>query len=293
MKNVTAAEFYKDYNQLPNRIYLYGASVTGQGILQILEGLGMNIEAFADKNKSKCQNGFCGYKVILPQDIPEDACVIITTSSAHIASVDKMLTEEYKIANVYYFPFESFVVKQPFFLNGYDNNQEAVYEEQYQQMIERYDSIEIYPMWADRIGEFIYRYMIMQEDVKRKSNNTCCVILPYVIGDVSYANTRLMDIISRQAQMIYQHNEEFWAYVIERHITKLEFCNTYFHTIEAYNKMAELPWKEAMHYLQNSSPVVQFSKEEEKEAQEKMERLGIREPFVCVFARDSAYLSQR
>lgn len=291
MRNVTIAEFYKEYNCLSGKVYLYGASVTGRGILRMLESFSVNVEAFIDKDQSKCQKPFCGYKVVLPKDVPQDACIIITTSMWFVDSIAKMLTEEYGITEIFYFQLESIVVKQRFFLTGYDADKIEEYEEQYQSFIDTCDAIEIYPMWADRIGEFIYRYMIMYEDAKK--NNTHYIILPYVFGDVTYANTRLMDIISRQSQMIYGDNEKFWAYVIENHAMRLKFYDTFLHTIEAYNEMKGLPWKEALYYLQDSSPIVQFSEKEYKEAWEKMDQLGIKEPFICVFARDSAYLAQR
>jgi len=295
MKCITIKEFKKSYKHSSDGVYLYGASVTGRGILQLLEKVSIKVEAFIDKDPDKRRKLFCGYNVILPQDVAKNASVIITTSSGAAGSVDSMLRKEYGIEKVYYFELESIIVKHLFYIRGYDADKIDEYEDTYQRLVQKYNAIVMYPMWADRVGEFVCRYMIMQQDLRDEINNRYRVVLPYVRpeNNLPYANTRMMEMISRQCPIVFKDNEEFWAYVVTEHITEIELYNTYIHTLGAYAEMAKLPWEKTMRYTENTPPVLNFSRQEEEEAYRKAEKLGIKEPFVCIFARDSSYLMQR
>jgi len=295
MKHITIAEFDRRYKGFAGRVYLYGASVTGHAILQLLENSSVKVEGFIDGDSSKYSELFYGYRVVPPQEVPQDACVVITTSPNAAIHIDKMLTETYGISEIYYFQLESIIVKHLFFIKGYDVSKTEKYEAEYQELAEKYDSIVVYPMWADRMGEFVGRYMIMYQEMRDRGDQNYHIMLPYVrpSNDIPLCNARLMDMISRQSLMIYGEREEFWAYVCRKHITELVLDGTYIHTLEAYDAMAELQWEKALRFPKGTQPVVKFSKEEEEEAKERAERLGIKEPFVCVFARDSSYLNQR
>lgn len=291
MENIGIHQLKENCKQL-DKIYLYGASVTGEGILRLLQGAGINVEAFIDSDISKYGKLFCGKKVVPVKDVPKESYVIITTSLKYHKSIIKILENEYGIFNIYFLFNEVKIVKTPSFRKGYNTECIPDYEKRYNEIKSSYKKIELYFMWADRIGEIIYRYIYMYYELLNVHDNVYRIIMPHTCGGAVVANGRLLDIIKKNINVVYGENEEFWNYIIEKHqsdIIDWEKCWKY----DVYDKTKHMNWKQANLYSEKDAPAVVFSDSEIEEAEIKAKKFGINKKFICVFARDGKYLKAR
>lgn len=143
----------------------------------------------------------------------------------------------------------------------------------------KYTEIRLHKLWSTRIGEYITRYATAVENAAE--NEKRGILDVFVLSDCVQHNSRLSQIMGRHIYIIDETNTEMWTYILRR------FANVRFakywddYAVEDRTRLRNS--KETMHYFA-------LTEEEECEGINKMKLMQLNQPYVCVAARDSAYL---
>lgn len=300
---MTIKDFYRNKYILDRKqIYLYGASVTGKLILKIFENYGILPEAFIDSDSKKYGKKFCGYNVLSIKDIPKDCYIIITTSYVHIGEIENELRTKYFFDNIYSFP-EILLTKTRFFPMKYKIENSEKYEKEYQKIKFSYDKIEPYYLWADRIGEMVYRLKIWEKQQLNKNDRIYRILIPvFLSAGKDIANGRLLQIMARKINVIYLQNEEFWSYIFLEHIQDLDMSKIDTYVMrwdKGFNNMVcpsdNMVYYSEFLYKKRGECDLLFNNKEKLEAVDKCKKAGINleKETVCIFARDGKYMGSR
>lgn len=137
--------------------------------------------------------------------------------------------------------------------------------------------VRLHSIWTARIGEFITRCIVaaMDSDADMRHN-----IVHVFVQTNKVCNSRLMKIMGRRLIIIDDENADFWKSV---------FLSSKVPLWKYYKKYSPRRMDLAIppEILKN---LIVPSDEELAEAEEKMQRMGLHQPFVCISNRDSAYL---
>lgn len=280
------------YSREKKRIYLYGASVTGVAVKNMLEKFGINVTAFLDGNEKKLGNIIDNCEVIDIRCVSKDSIIIITASNRYMDEIFSKLSNEFGFKNVFRFNKENMLAKTLVIKKEYSNGDTDKFEKKYQNIREKYKQIDVYFLWADRIGEMCLRLLTFSKKELNKNCDIYKVLFPYLRASANkVANERLLEIISRKLNIACGQDEEFWAYVLDKHFMDLNFENgdKYDFNLDASDEVYScIP----MCKNAGESDII-FSEKEIEEAEKKKNELGIGEKFVCLFARNSMYLANR
>lgn len=151
--------------------------------------------------------------------------------------------------------------------------------------IEKYDKIIIRPARSERIGEFITRFLFDIYESRKKENKNIKFV--YIPMDYKRMNTRLFDVLTRQNDVVLVKKEDLykWRYLgLKYKKINADYRNPY-----GPSSSEIIPPELTLDF---SKPILELTADELKEGKEKAEKMGVTEPFVCIFNRDSAYLTR-
>lgn len=153
----------------------------------------------------------------------------------------------------------------------------------------RYSSIRLWFMDSHAtISGLCFGYTFFAEDARNDDGHVCRVLYRDGEFDSSYIspNTYLSDKYYETFDSITKENFAFWYEYLMRNRDKLVL-----ETIESHLKRE---YAEAWDYFKTGKPILHnaeltFSEEEEQKGQDAIRRMGIIEPYICIFARDAQY----
>lgn len=155
----------------------------------------------------------------------------------------------------------------------------SAYMARFRQKYPDCSEVRLHSIWTWRIGELIPRYIVaaMDSDADMRHN-----IIHVFVQTNKVCNHRLMRIMGRRIILIDRENADFWKTVF--------LCSKaplwkYYKKYSPRKKDLAIP-KEIL------CDLFILSDEERAEAEEKIQKLGLRRPFVCISNRDSAYLRE-
>ncbi len=168
------------------------------------------------------------------------------------------------------------------------------YEYIFKEKFSRYKKIKLFAWWVSSIGESIrYLATYYKTVYENKAEDEYYLLVPYINGN-DFANGRFIESVSRTIPVITYKNCHFWEYLLRKYPERFD-CKSYndFNGIlvDAYNQFD--PRIPLSCFRDKDFPIISFTPEEEKEAACKLESMGISGEFICIFARDGAYLQHQ
>lgn len=165
-----------------------------------------------------------------------------------------------------------------------------IFREHYRQ----YQTIKLFAFWSSSIGESI-RYLAAYYDAafQHKKEDEYYLLIPYIKGN-DFANGRFIEIVSRKVPMITHENCHFWSYLLDRYPERfdLDSYNDYNGIlVDAYDQFDPRLLNRCFRGLK--FPVISYHREEEAEANASLHEMGVSGDYVCIFARDQAYLQHQ
>lgn len=157
--------------------------------------------------------------------------------------------------------------------------QEKEFEAMWDQIKGEYEDVIVYNLCANAIGETISRFFMI-------INSTCenDRILRLLIPDTEdirrICNRYLIQMLGRKLHIVQENEVTFWAYVIKRHSSELNFSE-----YDKYDFRNGYPA-----YRLNTDTCNQwFTDSEMEKGNMSLKQMGLHAPFVCMAARTSAY----
>ena len=151
------------------------------------------------------------------------------------------------------------------------------------------------PIWI--VGHFctVYHYAY-QMYLKRPSNRVFYVIVPDTMKSAVGQGVPNQYLYNKFTEILPSgiNPETGWREYTQKHLSDIELLDVYDADKFYFNAAKQYfagTWGELS--IPFDQPSVIFSHEEKLVGQEKMSELGIRESFICIFARDSAYHSEK
>lgn len=147
-----------------------------------------------------------------------------------------------------------------------------------------YNEIRLHYFWSTRIGEALRRYYMMERDAKENKKKK--ILDLFIKSDCQNANNRLFDIMKRHIEIVDRKNADFWEYILCRNSDKVteEYWNEY-----------EFPDNDKqilnMYPIDCVKSLLELTEEEKIEAEGKFKKMNINGEYICISARDSAYLN--
>lgn len=165
-----------------------------------------------------------------------------------------------------------------------------IFEEKFKQ----YRKIKLFAWWASSIGEGIRYLLAYYHDVfKNKPEDEYYLLIPYNNGR-DFANGRFIEIVSRVMPVVTYGNCHFWEYVFKKYPKRFDWeCYNDYNGIlvDAYDQFDPRLCKGCLGDMK--FPIISYISEEMNEITDKLMAMGISEEFICIFARDSAYLQHQ
>ena len=287
-KIVSLIEFKKIITKNPSRIILYGAGLHGEMITRALKKYGFRVSAFVDQCEAVILKKSSEYDFITLNELMENDYVIVTPEDVNSQREIEALLRKYHINDFYYFDCNWKCYESLIACFGEEKKYNTIeeFEQEYKKFRQIQNDICVYMMWSTRVGELIYRFMVMKEAF-RKDANFYSIIIPKVElnADATLANQRLMDIFGRYLNIVNKDNSEFWKNVFLWHGSEINTANSYYY--DSYQEKKISIWNS------NYESKIELTKEELEEAERKCEKLGIKGEFVCIHARDPYYLEHQ
>jgi len=152
------------------------------------------------------------------------------------------------------------------------------YKQNAKALFEKYKIIKLIKIEFHAFGEALIRCYSLYQDIKEKKKDELYVVLPcfYYGYRGTISNKRMLDLFEEYILPIKETNIDFWKYILLYYFDKIN-TTTYFSYIEK---------REGTPYTNIGNALIEFSKNIKKEAEEKFENLQIKDPFVCIHARD-------
>lgn len=142
-------------------------------------------------------------------------------------------------------------------------------------------------MWlnnfGERIGEYVPRYFMLMRNLEESSDKYLNVMFD---SNYELGNKALSKIISRYVTVCNTENKRRWVYILSK-LSK-------FHKVD-YSKYFSLCIRcndERIYTAEWTKNKLLLSDEEIRCCKQKMTEMGLNEPYVCIFNRDSAYLNR-
>lgn len=163
--------------------------------------------------------------------------------------------------------------------NMIDHNMSMSYEKKWKNLKEQYDTIQIFFLTVEAIGELIPRYLVIKNESGIKEK-VLSVFIPHLGSSKRSCNDYLMEYISRDILLIRNDELQFWQYIIHNHMSDIKSSK-----LLKYDKRRKCPV-----YLKKAySAATFFTEEEEKRGKEQMQLLHVTGDFVCYGARTALY----
>lgn len=160
-----------------------------------------------------------------------------------------------------------------------DHNMSKSFDIKWNALKEQYDTIQMFFLTVEAIGELIPRYLIIknEECVEEK---VLSVFIPHVGSSKRSCNDYLIEYISRDILLVGNDELQFWSYIVHNYMSDIKTSN-----ILKYDKRRQYPV-----YLKEAySAATFFTEEEEKRGKEQTQLLHITGEFVCFGARTALY----
>lgn len=168
------------------------------------------------------------------------------------------------------------------------------YDYIFKEKFAHYKKIKLFAWWASSIGEAIrWLSSYYYNAFRHKPEDEYYLLVPYINGS-DFANGRFMEIVSHTMPVITYENCHFWEYLFKRYPERFDYES--FNDFNALFVDAGNPFDPKLrndYFCDVEFPVITYTQEEEREAACKLKEMGISGEFVCIFARDSAYIQSQ
>lgn len=301
------AEFTFEQLETCKYILFWGAGYHSQEVLRFYQPFFEKRQLqIVDKNKAG--SIIEGYEVLSAGDIDYTTVDLTAIMTAiHHAEVEDSLVRQYGYRGpvIGLYAFRRLLLRLDSYneckchLNDFIRHMESgcasysydyIFQEQYSQ----YKEIRLFAFWSSSIGESI-RYLTAYYDAvfMHRKDDEYDLLVPYIKGN-DFANGRFIEIVSRTVPMVTYQNCHFWKYLLEKYPERfhLESYNDYNGIlVDAYNQFDErIPQG---FFCDRKFPVISYMEDEKFAIREKLEEMGIDREYVCIFARDNAYLQHQ
>lgn len=288
-------------------IVLWGAGYHTEEVLRFYKSFfDSRLLQITDKNKAGEQ--IVGHPILEAAEVDfESADLIVIMTAIYHNEVECILREQYKytgcILGLYEFrramlqedSYEECRCHIDDFIKHMERGMASYsYDYMFQEKYGKYKKIKVFGLWASSIGESI-RYLLTYYDFvfKTKKADEYYLLIPYIKGN-DFANGRFLENVSRTMPMVTYENCHFWKYVMERYPQRfdLENYNDYNGIlVDQYNQFDERIPQGIFGGVQ--FPILSYTVQEMAEAQEKLKKMQLKGEYVCIFARDNAYLEKQ
>ena len=260
-----------------NRIVLYGAGKRGIQLYRIYRECGINVTCFADQEKR-------GMKVddiyIIGRDeLRSSDCIIVTIEDENVRNdvVKNMINDGLSP----FFPHCGWEwIENIMGTFNVDLNKDFL--DAYCDVDVPYLSkVKVYMMWASRLGEFVYRFQVMNEEIDKKSDY---IIVPNT-GDTKkhvLANNLLFDICLEHLNIVNKDNAKYWLYMFLFNSDVFDISDSKY--FESYK--SKIKWRSG-----DGFTTLVLQDEKKNKCNEVLREHGIQGKYVCVFGRDNGYMS--
>lgn len=131
-----------------DKIYIFGTGLAGKMIYETLSNLAISVKAFADNNKSRQSETFCGRNVVAAENIEQDAVVIIA------ANVRYGIHEQLKNNHIY-----SFYYIDPVYLYSFNLNEINKIKDLIAKNADKID--QVYGFLEDKMSKKVFKNVLI------------------------------------------------------------------------------------------------------------------------------------
>lgn len=293
-----------DYLNRAENILIWGAGYHTMEVLNFYKKFfgGKHIWV-TDKNKAG--ESVAGYKILTTSEIDyEKIDLAVIMSAIYHDEIENTLRAQFKYEGpticLHAFrralcgldSYEESRYHLADFIHHMENSTQSYsYDYIFNEKFVHYKKIKLFAWWASSIGEAI-RFLLVyyHNSFKNKPDDEYYLLVPYInVND--FANGRLIEIVSRTIPMITYENCHFWKYLLDKFPERFD-CESYNDyngiLINAHNQAdPRIPRDD---FRDMTFPIISYTREEELDAANKLKMMGISGEYICIFARDGAYL---
>lgn len=241
-----------------------------------------DVVAFIDNNPKIQSQKLYGIEILSPDHLKEivyDEIYISSTKRYQemYSQLLEMGIDQGKIKIV----FDSGKVKKD--INAYEvcfKDKNDDYEQRWNELQNKYKTIQIYSFDASCIGETVARLWRILEEEALCDETVLRVFCPAVGNRRRICNKVLIELAGERICVISSDNIDFWRYVLDAHGNAIETIN--------YNRhlyRGELPNR----IVGKDYVFIKFRKEQIEFGKRKLAELGISGEYVCIMARTANY----
>ena len=164
------------------------------------------------------------------------------------------------------------------------------YDSIFEEKFKRYRTIKVFAWWVASIGESIRSLLAFYVDAfQNKAEDEYYLLIPFISGN-DFANGKLIEMVSRNIPVVTYENCHFWSYVFKKYPERFT-CNSYNDYNNVYENFKSYLDADAFDYclIDRKFSVISYTREEEREAAERLKMMVGTRKFVCIFARDEGY----
>ena len=290
-----------------DNILIWGAGYHTEEVLRFYKSF-FEGKRLCITDKNKAGESIAGYKILASDGIDyANIDLVVIMSALYHDEIVNTLRHEYDYqgltVGLYVFrrilceldSYEECRCHLDDFINHMENGTQSYsYDSIFEEKFKQYKKIKMFAWWASSIGESIRYLLAYYQDVFRnKPEDEYYLLVPYInVND--FANGRFIEIVSRTMPVITYDNCHFWKYLLKKYPNRFD-CESY----NDFNGILVDAWDQFDPRLCNGYfcdmkfPIISYTPEEEKEAAEVLKLMGISGEFICIFARDSAYLQRQ
>ncbi len=261
-------------------LYIYGVGRRGKTIISILQKMNFVISGVIDRRFEKIIGTYMNIPIVSVDCLSENDYVLVTPSEK-----DEILAylSSKRILGVAYTDESVFLMDVLYRLGEYVNeplniNNPDILNRKYEEM--RNKKIKVYYMWCSRVGELIYRFMIMSRELADKKDY---IVIPLLQENESICNKELLNIMGRYINIIKKSDIAFYIFLSLYHpeVFSLENAN-YFDSYSSDIRLSDTS-------INFKKPFIQLNDDELRLSEDLFTKLGIKRDYVCVFSRDRKY----
>lgn len=287
------------------KIVIWGAGYHTEEILNIYHNIFENIQLII-VDRDKAGQKISGFEINRIDTVSfEDVDLVIIMTGIHMESIVDQLRKELnyqkEVVGLYEFRRKlaaingnigfQYHIRQ--FIEHMENGAESYsYDAIFKNKFSAFRVIKVFAYWASSIGESV-RYLLsyyFQEYVNRKTDEFY-LLMPFIKGR-DFANGSFIEILSREIPMVNAENCIFWKYVMEKYEERFDFGSYNIENgilVDAYNLRDPMMCRLDMY--NRRVDLLKYNEKEIRYGESELKRMGIDREYVCIFARDSKYLS--
>ena len=287
-------------------VLIWGAGYHTEEILRFYKYF-FNEKHVLITDKNKVGEFVEGYRILASNEVDyADIDLVVIGSANHHDEIVNTLIHEYdyqgSVVGLYLFrrtllklgSYEECRCHLEDFIHHMESGRRSYsYDYIFEKKFSQYKKIKMFAWWASSIGESIrYLSAYYYNVYKNKADNEYYLLVPYINRN-DFANGRFIEIVSRTIPVVTYNNCHFWEYLLKKYPERFD-CDSY----NDYNGIVVDAYDQFDKRIQNASfrdiklPIISYTQEEKKEAEDKLKSIGISKEYICIFARDGAYLQQ-